>query len=238
MLVSFEFENFLSYKEKCFFSMNATKGTKHADHLNDKRILPVVAIFGGNGSGKSNFISAIDFSRSIIVDEESDNINFYNLKFRGSQNSNNIGKFKYTFYIENNLYSYEIFYNYMDRIIVEETLFNQKKKKIIYKRNISKKIEINEKLHTAKEKKFLDFYINDFEFDKKFKNTFLNYMATKNSNNLNFIEIISDTAFCYYITWHTRIIFYFFAQTTYCNVNRSHIPQIFIPPHVFKQYFS
>lgn len=78
----------------------------------------------------------------------------------------------------------------MDRIIVEETLFNQKKKKIIYKRNISKKIEINEKLRTAKEKKFLDFYINDFEFDKKFKNTFLNYMATKNSNNLNFIEII------------------------------------------------
>lgn len=192
MFINFEFDNFLSFKKKCFFNMRATKGTIHADHLNEYRLLPVSAIFGGNGSGKSNFISAIDFSKSIIVNELDLDRSLFNFKFRSKDNVNNVGRFKYTFYLDNAIYSYELKYDYYNKLIVEEKLLDCKKEKIVYSRNENKEIFINEKGMAIKEKKYLDFYLKDFEFDKKIKGTFIDYISTKDSSASKFIELMKD----------------------------------------------
>ena len=67
MLVEFTVENFLSFKERVTFSMEATKDDsldKNIIDLNSKkkeRLLKMAAIYGPNASGKSNLIRAIDF---------------------------------------------------------------------------------------------------------------------------------------------------------------------------------
>ncbi len=64
MLIEFEFENFLSYKDKTLFSLE--KGARltkysnsHTIKKNGVELLKNVNIFGANASGKSNLITAI-----------------------------------------------------------------------------------------------------------------------------------------------------------------------------------
>ena len=189
MLLNFEFENFKSYKNKSSISMNATKGTKHNEHLNANRVLPVSVFFGGNGSGKSNFIDAIDFSKSIIVGVDFEEVNFYNLKFRGN-GDNNIGKFRYVFLVDNNKYDYTLCYDYSSRNIVSETLNNVRNNKLLYRRNVDKIVEVNDKFLSAKERKDFTFYIKDFASDKKIKSTFIEYLESKEDSTSNFIGLL------------------------------------------------
>jgi uncharacterized protein len=70
MLLQFSCSNFKSIKEKITFSLIASPDTTFLDRTKEydsKRILRIAAIYGANGSGKSNFIGAIALARSIIV---------------------------------------------------------------------------------------------------------------------------------------------------------------------------
>jgi uncharacterized protein len=72
MLISFSVENCLSFKEKTVFSMQATNERQHNERLPyldeyELRVLPISAIYGGNASGKSNFVKAISLARKIIL---------------------------------------------------------------------------------------------------------------------------------------------------------------------------
>lgn len=62
MLLEFSVKNFLSIKEKIVLSAIANKGNEHEDILIESgkdRILPTIAIFGANASGKSNIFKAL-----------------------------------------------------------------------------------------------------------------------------------------------------------------------------------
>ncbi len=197
MLINFTFENFLSYKHENTLNMCATKGTKHNEHLNSKRLLPVAALFGGNGSGKSNFIDAIFFSKSIITGEDFDDINFLNLKFRCGDNQNNIGRFKYDFYIGDIKYNYSLAYDYLNRIIYEESLINLKKNKIIYKRDVDKLVNITENIMSSKEKKLFNFFVNDFATDKRIKSTFIEYLESKENTDSKLLNLLKRI-YCFF----------------------------------------
>lgn len=72
MLVSFELENWLSFRDTTRFNMTATREKQHGERVPsvDKyqaRILPVAAIYGGNASGKTNFFQALSFARTFIT---------------------------------------------------------------------------------------------------------------------------------------------------------------------------
>lgn len=73
MLIDFTFSNFRSYRENTEFSMMADKYTKHKESLMKipgqrfSKVLPVAAIYGGNASGKSNFIAALKTLRNAVV---------------------------------------------------------------------------------------------------------------------------------------------------------------------------
>lgn len=69
MLIDFKVKNFLSFEEQESLSLVAGKGRNFDNRLykNKKnKILKFSALFGANGSGKSNFVKAIFFSREYI----------------------------------------------------------------------------------------------------------------------------------------------------------------------------
>ena len=72
MLVQFTVKNFLSFKEESSLNLLATADAKHQLHLisnkKKKPILRTAAVYGANGSGKSNLVKAIAFAKSLIVD--------------------------------------------------------------------------------------------------------------------------------------------------------------------------
>lgn len=73
MLIRFEVENFMSFKDSAEFSMIAGKSHKHKDHIvtggkrSDFRLLKTAVIYGPNAAGKTNLIRAMHFARDLIT---------------------------------------------------------------------------------------------------------------------------------------------------------------------------
>ena len=70
MLLQFSCSNYKSIKEKIDFSMRASSDTSMLERTkayNGTRVLRMAAIYGANGSGKSNFVSAIAFAQNMIA---------------------------------------------------------------------------------------------------------------------------------------------------------------------------
>lgn len=72
MLIRFTVGNFLSFNEPQEFSMISGKVRSKSDHIyKDEKIniLKLAAIFGANGSGKSNLINSMKFAQATLLDE-------------------------------------------------------------------------------------------------------------------------------------------------------------------------
>lgn len=72
MLISFEFSNFLSFRDTTHFSMVASRERQHKERLTEVsdlglKLLPIAALYGGNGSGKSNFYLALKFVEDLVL---------------------------------------------------------------------------------------------------------------------------------------------------------------------------
>ena len=70
MLVMFRVKNFMSFKDEVIVDMRATNIDLHPDHIikTDKSsILKTLAIYGANGSGKSNLLYAMKCIKDIIL---------------------------------------------------------------------------------------------------------------------------------------------------------------------------
>lgn len=72
MLLSFTVENWRSFKEKVEFSLLAGRERQHSERLlaisgSKDKALPVALMYGGNGSGKSNFFKAIAFVKNLVI---------------------------------------------------------------------------------------------------------------------------------------------------------------------------
>jgi AAA15 family ATPase/GTPase len=72
MLIRYAFRNWLSFQEEARFSTIASNERQHNDRVAridkfDLRVLPVAAIYGGNASGKTNFVKSLAFAKSMVV---------------------------------------------------------------------------------------------------------------------------------------------------------------------------
>lgn len=70
MLIEFSCGNFRSFKDETLFSMLAGQDDTHEESLltcDKYRLLRSAVIYGANGSGKSNFVKAIQFVRELVV---------------------------------------------------------------------------------------------------------------------------------------------------------------------------
>ena len=69
MLIEFSIENFLSFKEKVTFTMEASSDKKlESNYVNvgEDKILKSTAIYGANASGKSNLFKVLGLVNSMI----------------------------------------------------------------------------------------------------------------------------------------------------------------------------
>ncbi|MCH5214113.1 MAG: ATP-binding protein [Muribaculaceae bacterium] len=133
MLVDFTLRNFLSFKEEVSFSMLAAKSVKEHDTLDshiasntisipnsDSKLLKVAAIYGANGSGKSNLLSAMSFFKHMVLDSFKDDSILRKAKDLSYQFSieshDEPNSFEMTFIIKDKRYRYgfEIFNNSVD----------------------------------------------------------------------------------------------------------------------------
>jgi len=70
MLLEFSCSNHKSIKEKIVFSAIASKDPSFENELIDigsSKVLRSAAIYGANGSGKSNFIGSLDFVKALVI---------------------------------------------------------------------------------------------------------------------------------------------------------------------------
>ena len=70
MLLSFTVGNFRSFKDNKTFSLKAASIQEHKEFIredNNFKLLPSVAIYGANSSGKSNLISAIGMMKKVLL---------------------------------------------------------------------------------------------------------------------------------------------------------------------------
>lgn len=126
MLLSFEVENFRSIKDPLKISMVAGREKLHADSFFSVkgfrgRVLPILSIYGGNASGKSNIVDAFSLSKRLIFDNSKigEALPFHPFKLdpvtRGKAT-----KFVYTFLISSGIYTYAVEYNQKE--ILRESL--------------------------------------------------------------------------------------------------------------------
>ena len=72
MIVSFSVENWMSFRDRATLSMVATRERQHGERVGrlgryQMRVLPAMALYGGNASGKTNLFKALAFVRALIV---------------------------------------------------------------------------------------------------------------------------------------------------------------------------
>ena len=130
MLVSFSVSNYRSFKSRQSLSLEASKVTRHNEHVvnkNNKRILKSALIFGANAGGKSNFVRAMRFSREIAVNGL-DKIDLSKSYFRiNSSMYQQPGAFEYRIMIDNAEYLYGVEISYSKKVISKEYLIKIEK---------------------------------------------------------------------------------------------------------------
>ncbi len=72
MLLSLTLENWMSFRDPVTFSMVASRERQHGQRVPrvagyGMGVLPVAALYGGNASGKSNFVEAFRFAQKMVT---------------------------------------------------------------------------------------------------------------------------------------------------------------------------
>jgi uncharacterized protein len=172
MLIQFTVENFLSFRDSVTFSMvGVHSDQQHPEHLaidhagKGRSVLPIAAIYGANGAGKSNLIDAVSFAKELIVQGTRSRQSIAVPTFKLGDHSHKPSKFEFIFTSQGNQYSYGFKLNREQ--ILEEWLYgipNGKKKEIMYFERITsatKKTTVEQgailKGRSEKRGQFLDF---------------------------------------------------------------------------------
>ncbi|MDR1079947.1 MAG: ATP-binding protein [Deltaproteobacteria bacterium] len=84
MLLKLTVENFFSFRDKTVYSMIASSGRRYGEKMPPhphvkKRILPLAAVFGGEGSGSENFARTLRFFKQLVTESPSlvNSLNLY-----------------------------------------------------------------------------------------------------------------------------------------------------------------
>lgn len=139
-LIEFTVGNFLSFKDRKTFSMEATRITEFPDNVVEKggyRLLRSAVIYGANSSGKSNLIKAMKFMVETILNSSKQNSNSeLNVKpFMLDEESKNLPsyfeililcddiRYRYGFELDNTKIHSEWFFCMKEDGLKEEMLF-------------------------------------------------------------------------------------------------------------------
>ncbi|MEP4093822.1 AAA family ATPase [Reichenbachiella sp.] len=180
MIVRFIVSNFKSFKEPVEFSFIAGNYKRHDNHVvsvANMNLLRCSALYGNNGSGKTNFLLAIEFLHDLVMYEYDSefphNIPTFKLDPTFAKEPT---QFEIEYIVDNIRYSYSI--TFKNNIIIEEWLYKMKEGNdydIIFERKFdggSRKIKLGSKKKlTRKEKYRREIYAEDLKNEEVFFNT-------------------------------------------------------------------
>lgn len=126
MLLNFSVMNWRSIKDELNFSMRATRESQHGERLTRSkkfrfRVLPNAVLFGPNASGKSSFVSAIEFMRDFILNWDERFLNRELKSYKLDENlKNGASAFSIELFINDELYEYSFICSKKE--VIEESL--------------------------------------------------------------------------------------------------------------------
>lgn len=185
MLLRFKVSNFLSFSEEVEFNMFPANFKLHKSHVYHTEggvdLLRAAAIYGANGSGKSNFVDSIDYFQDIVMNEET--ISITHPYFKLDKKYNELPtKLEVEIEINNRVLIYGISIK-DDRILEEwlyESLMSKGEIEVIFSRKMEKgkpKISIHGKyLENTKTKLRFEIYEEDLENENLFLNKVSNHI--------------------------------------------------------------
>lgn len=141
MLLRLKIRNFLSFYEETVFEMFPNpKRTSFPNHIYSDMEIPLLkqaAIYGANGSGKSNFIKAIWFIKSFVTKEDFlKKIDLENYRFQLVKEKQAIISFEIEYFYKGRYFIYGV---EIDKKNINETLsmsgIGKTGNKIVFKRN-------------------------------------------------------------------------------------------------------
>lgn len=189
MLIRFEVENFLSFKDRQQLSMIAEKDDEMEETHCIKpesgvnlRLLKSAAIFGANASGKSNLLKALLFKRNFIIESTKietvkEKMGFETFKL-DQKTLNEPSFFETSFLLDKKVYVYGFKVD-KEKVIQEWLYFYPHKKKVLlFKREILK--NENLELSSTDEKK----YKYEYKFGNFFKGEKNKLVSLTRSNSL------------------------------------------------------
>jgi len=162
MILEFSISNFRSIQEKQTFTMVASSSRSKSGNTFDisltngdtVKLIKTAAIYGANGSGKSNFIRALFEIRKFIVNSKEITVDMpipaYDPFLFNTSTINQLSEFEIIFItLDKNKFQYKISFNKNE--IVEESLYHfpEKKSQNIFLRGQEKK-EADSNIHIAK----------------------------------------------------------------------------------------
>lgn len=193
MLIRFTVSNFLSFNEETEFNMLTGNFKIHKSHVtrtNKIDLLKTAAIYGANGSGKSNLIKAVEMLKNLATDTDDPlkltKTRCFKLEEGCQQKPSS---FEIEFVTHNKIYTYGL--SFLQKIITEEYLYKKTKEdndELIFERKFSngvKKIEMNSKFTSNEKDKY---YVELFEEELlKDNQTFLSQAKGKRFKDINLV---------------------------------------------------
>lgn len=171
VLLGFSVSNFKSFRETQKISFCASDSRLNHDHilpLKNCRVLRSALLYGGNASGKTNLIKAVDFSQKVIL-YGLYAVNLIGAHFRiDSDYYQQPGVFEYRIMVGKIEYSYGLVISYTKGKIVSEWLVRLgNEEKYIFNRTNSDKgsmveTEVNDEINNENDKNRFTIYLNDF----------------------------------------------------------------------------
>lgn len=142
VLIRFKMKNFLSFQNEVVFNLTAGKGRTFNDRVyksDYSKILKFASLFGANGSGKSNLVKAIEFSKSYILKRNNSSVisKYYKIN---EDNKFKTSIFEYEIELNNEVYKYgfELILSNNDLKNEWLTLLKHGKQITIFSRDIEK----------------------------------------------------------------------------------------------------
>ena len=193
MLIRFIVSNFLSFNEETEFNMLTGSFKIHKSHVirtHKIDLLKTAAIYGANGSGKSNLIKAVEMLKNLATSTDDPLKTSITRCFKLEENcQQKPSSFEVEFIAQNKIFSYGL--SFLNKVITEEYLYKKTKEgndELVFERKLTngvRKIEMNPKL-TSNEKD--RYYIELFEEELlKDNQTFLSQAKGKRFKDINLV---------------------------------------------------
>ena len=163
MIIEFRVGNFLSFKEISTLSFVATSGKEHqSDNVvkisSNLSLLKSAAVYGANGSGKSNLIHALNFMQKYVAKSSSHSSKSIVAKNTFRLSASTIDEpsfFEITFWFKNRKFRYG--FEIKDGLIVTEWFFHTPKtKEVTLFTREGKKLEFGASFKEAKDNKGIE----------------------------------------------------------------------------------